>query len=290
MRPSKAKKELLAMAMVIDMDAENTSESEADATQRSYAAVVARPGTSQAAEGRPPPPGPPPSGPPPSGSRSPSPRQGGSGTGESSKKRKRGAAMEARLQDSDSEEAEAEQHPDFERMHQLMKIELANANSRAVALQDSVDEFQMGLAESTSMNDELKRREVEHRRLHVHEMKAQEDKFNTLQEREAQRVLAAHRQQLRYGILRRSKLSYFLEYSAKLLAKYIHSRIDKMFKMFNMILRRTSEPEGPASALQGAGRGVATRPLGPAPPVEATGSGALWSQAPPGKRCRSSWA
>eukprot|EP00092_Neocalanus_flemingeri_P084516 GFUD01106192.1.p1 GENE.GFUD01106192.1~~GFUD01106192.1.p1 ORF type:complete len:297 (-),score=51.34 GFUD01106192.1:74-919(-) len=152
MRPSKAKKESLAMAMAIDRDAdaEYTSESEADLTQRSYAAVVARPGTPQTAEGRPPPPGPPPSGPPPAGSRSPSPRQGGSVTGESSKKRK-----------------------------------------------------------------------------------DQKDKVNTLQEREAQRVLAAHRQQL-----------------------------------------RTSEPEGPASALQGAERGVATRPLGPAPPVVATGSGA----------------
>ena len=273
MRPSKAKKESMAMAMVIDRDAEYTSESEADLTQRSYAAVVARPGTPQAAEGRPPPPGPPPSGPPPAGSRSPSPRQGGSGTGESSKKRKRGEPMEVRLQDSDSEETEAEQHPDFQRMHQLMKIELANANSRAVSLQDTVDEFQMGLAQSTSMNDEMKRREVDNKRLHVLEMKDQKDKVNTLQEREAQRVLAAHRQQLRYGILRRSKLYYFLEDSAKLLAEYIHSRIDKMLKMFNMILCRTSEPEGPASALQGAERGVATRPLGPAPPVVATGSG-----------------
>ena len=51
-----------------------------------------------------------------------------------------------------------------------------------------------------------------------------------------------HRQQFRYGILRRSKVSYFLEYSAKLLAKYIQSRIDKKF---NINLRRNSEPEGP---------------------------------------------
>eukprot|EP00092_Neocalanus_flemingeri_P016313 GFUD01017658.1.p1 GENE.GFUD01017658.1~~GFUD01017658.1.p1 ORF type:complete len:380 (+),score=71.50 GFUD01017658.1:46-1140(+) len=235
MRPSKAKKESLAMAMAIDRDAdaEYTSESEADLTQRSYAAVVARPGTPQTAEGRPPPPGPPPSGPPPAGSRSPSPRQGGSGTRESSKKRKRGEPMEVRLQDSDSEETEAEQHPDFQRMHQLMEIELANAHSRAVSLQDTVDEFQRGLAQSTSMNDAMKKREVDNQRLHVLEMKDQKDKVNTLQEREAQRVLAAHRQQL-----------------------------------------RTSEPEGPASALQGAERGVATRPLGPAPHVVATGSGA----------------
>ena len=96
MRPSKANKKE-TVAMVVDMDAENTSESEVDATPRSYASVVARPGTMPATEGRPPPPGPPP----PPGSRSPSPQQGGSG--ESTKKRKREAAKEARLHDSDSE-------------------------------------------------------------------------------------------------------------------------------------------------------------------------------------------
>ena len=184
MRPSKSTKKE-SVATVVDMDAENTSESEVDATPRSYAAVVARPGTTPATEGRQPPPGPPPP-----GSRSPSPRQGGSGSGESSKKRKREAAKEARLQDSDSEEVE--QHSDVERRHQLMRIELANANSRAISLQDSVEEFQQGLAESTSMNEEYRRREEEIRRLHTQELKAQEDRLTKMQEHEAQRVLAAH--------------------------------------------------------------------------------------------------
>ena len=92
MRPSKSTKKESA-ATVVDMDAENTSESEVDATPRSYAAVAARPGTTPATEGRQPPPGPPPP-----SSSPPSPRPGGSG--ESSKKRK--AAKEPRLQDSDS--------------------------------------------------------------------------------------------------------------------------------------------------------------------------------------------
>ena len=61
MRPSKSTKKESA-ATVVDMDAENTSESEVDATLRSYAAVVARPGTTPATEGRQPPPGPPPPG------------------------------------------------------------------------------------------------------------------------------------------------------------------------------------------------------------------------------------
>ena len=89
----------------------------------------------------------------------------------SSKKRKREAAKEPRQQDSDSEEVE--QNSDVERRHHLMRIELANANSRAISLQDSVEEFQQGLAESTSMNEEYMRREEEIRRLHTQELKAQ---------------------------------------------------------------------------------------------------------------------
>jgi hypothetical protein len=126
-----------------------------------------------------------------------------------------------------------------------------------LAVQDSVEEFQQGLAESTSMNEEYRRREEETRRLHTQELKAQEDRLNMLQEQEAQRVLAAHRQQFRYGILRRSKVSYFLEFSAKLSAKFIQSRIDKKF---NISLRRIAEPVGPPRAVQGVGMGAATMP------------------------------
>ena len=80
----------------------------------------------------------------------------------SSKKRKRENAKEPRQQESDSEEVE--QNSDMERRHHLMLIELANANSRAISLQESVEEFQQGLAESTSMNEEYMRREEEIRR------------------------------------------------------------------------------------------------------------------------------
>ena len=66
-----------------------------------------------------------------------------------------------------------------------MLIELANANSRAISLQESVEEFQQGLAESTSMNKEYLRREEEIRRLHSQEMKAQEDRLTRMQEHEA---------------------------------------------------------------------------------------------------------
>ena len=47
--------------------------------------------------------------------------------------------------------------------------------------------------------------------------------------------------------LRRSKVSYFLEFSAKLSAKLIQSSIDKMI---NIRLRRNAEPAGPMRALQ----------------------------------------
>ena len=80
------------------------------------------------------------------------------------------------------------------------------------------------------------------------ELKAQEDVMAKMQELEAQRVLAAHRQQLRYVNRRRSKVSYFLEFSAKLSAKLIQSRIDKKI---NISLRRNAEPAGPARALHG---------------------------------------
>ena len=124
-------------------------------------------------------------------------------------------AKEPVLQESDSD---VEQNTDMGRRHRLMLIELANANSRACSLQNSVEEFQQGLAESTSMNEEYVRREEEIRRLHSQELKAQEDRLTRMQELEAERVLAAHRQQLRYAKLRRSKVSYFLEFSAKLSA------------------------------------------------------------------------
>jgi hypothetical protein len=212
MRPNKLTKKESA-AMVVEMDGGDTTESEADAVPRSYAAVTARPGTAPATEVRLPPPGPPTTT---TASSSPqSPRPGGSGEGH----KKRKAAKEARLTDSDSEEGV--QHTDAERRHEMMKVELAHATSRAISLQDSVEEFQLGLAESTSMNEELRRREEETHRLHSLELKAQEDRLKAWQDQEAQRVLAAHRQQLRYGILRRSKVSHFLEFSAKLAAKFM---------------------------------------------------------------------
>ena len=261
MRPSKTKKEAVATAM----DTETTSENEVvEAMPRSYAAAVAMPGTTPATEGRLPP-GPPP----PGSSRSPSPRPGGSGLAPqvSSKKRKREMAKEPVLQESDSD---VEQNTDMGRRHRLMLIELANANSRACSLQNSVEEFQQGLAESTSMNEEYVRREEEIRRLHSEELKAQEDRLTRMQELEAERVLAAHRQQFRYAKLRRSKVSYFLEFSAKLSAILILTLIDKMI---NIRLCRNAATVRPVSALPGVGMGEAATPPGPAPPVEATGSG-----------------
>jgi hypothetical protein len=208
-----------SLATVVGM--EESEESESEAGPRSYAAVTARPGHATATEVRQPPPGPPTTT---TASCAPqSPRPGGSGEG--NKKRK--AAKEARLTDSDDTEEDVK-HADMERRYEMMKVELAHAAARASPLQETVEEFQVGLTESTSMNEELRRREEETRRLHSFEQKAQEERLKAWKAQEAQRVLAAHRQQqLRYGtLLRRSFVSHFLEYSAKLTAKFIESCLE----------------------------------------------------------------
>ena len=182
------------------MDVEDsTSETEQSGPQRSYAAVVAMPGSSAAAP-RQPPPGP------------PSPTPGGSGSGPApaqvgNKKRKREAPRGQQDSESEGEEEEdtVERAADMNRRHKMTAIELAHATSRAASLQNSLAEMQAGLAESTSLNEEFRRREEELRTLHANEQKAMEDRIAKMQEDEAQRVLSAHRAQLqRYVTWRRS--------------------------------------------------------------------------------------
>ena len=135
----------------------STSGSEGEEDIRTYAAVVAQPGSNTVPtqgtstlpppEGRQvPPPGPP--GPPRAeGRRSPSPIAGSSGlqpqpqAARSAKKRKRAGTPPAVRVDSEEEDPDNE----VRKTNALLKTEMANLSSRAVSLQMTLEDYQQGL-------------------------------------------------------------------------------------------------------------------------------------------------
>ena len=134
----------------------DTSESEDE--PRTYAAVVAQPGTAASAttpptEGRPQPPGPP-------GPRPQSPVAGWSGLQQlnvqparSSKKRKRELPKPEPtiMVDSEEEGTGTDNDSTVLRSNRLMQMEMSNLASRAVQLQMSLEEYQQGLGELTNL-------------------------------------------------------------------------------------------------------------------------------------------
>ena len=180
----------------------STSGSEGEVDTRTYAAVVAQPGsntvptqgtgTLQPPEGRQvPPPGPP--GPPRAEERrSPSPVAGSSGlqppAARSAKKRKRAGTPPT------GRGGGKEEVPDSEvrKTNAILKTEMANLSSRAVSLQTTLEEYQEGLEESTNLLSLAKIKEDELRAEHSREMKIAIDRMNEMKDAENRRALASY--------------------------------------------------------------------------------------------------
>ena len=181
-------------------EANTTSGSEVEEENiRTYAAVVAQPGSTAMPiqgvntlppEGRQvPPPGPP--GPERAeGRRSPSPIAGSSGlqpqVARSSKKRKRAGTPPVVRVCSEGDDTDNE----VRTANALMKTEMANLSSRAVSLQMTLEDYQQGLEESSNLLDMAKRKEEEMRAKHTQEdCRGQDQRAAGQREQEGPRLL-----------------------------------------------------------------------------------------------------
>ena len=209
---------------------------------RTYAAVVAQPGSTTMPiqgvntlppEGRQvPPPGPP--GPERAeGRRSPSPIAGSSGlqpqVARSSKKRKRAGTPPAVRVDSEGEDSDNE----VRKANTMMKTEMANLSSRAVSLQMTLEDYQQGLEESTNLLDIAKRKEDEMRAKHTQELKTAVDKINEMRDSENRRALATfYKNSSRYRARKPNK-------------NYVESSFDLIIKVMVDTIHSNIVPEKP---------------------------------------------
>ena len=80
------------------------------------------------------------------------------------------------------------------RSNRMMAMKMSNLASRSVQLQMSLEEYQQGLGESTSLLEQAKRREAEMMVKHRLELKAAADRLAEMQDMETNRVMTEFRQ------------------------------------------------------------------------------------------------
>ena len=218
-------------------EAMSSSDSERGQT-RTYAAVVAQPGTTDTGTTVPPPgpigppgpsgpaatgpPGPATTGPP---GRSPSPPPVASGSGlqpkvaRTSKMRKREVAV---VLDTDEEDTSLDPEA-IMRANRMMKIEMANLSSRAVMLQQNLGDYAQGLEESTNLLDMAKKREEALVTKHAEELRVAARQLEEHTDRENTRVLVEYRQQARYANGANNYWGSCLEFISMIFSNAIHA-------------------------------------------------------------------